>query len=344
MSKPIKVLATHYGPHLDEIAAIWLLRKFGTEEFTGVETAEIKYWDKTDIKQTPEDYEAQGTILLGIGRGKFDEHPDVKKERKEDECCATLVAKHLGIDEEPALKEILEFVKKSDLKMVTDPFNPSVVIKDFHREHPDNPEKAIEWAIVMLEVKYRKQKRFLVETKKEFDEKAQIEDVEINEKTLKLVTIVSDDSQISSLARSKSGCEAAVIIQKSSRGNVQIFPNRKYGISFYDVAQMIRLEEQEVKRQMITTDWEELAKEGKVEGAEEWFFHKEGQFLLNGSSTAPNIPPTQISLERIIELVKIGVNRNQFHKSCDFKRCKSCPWYSWGLHRCRKLRFRQYNS
>jgi len=344
LSKPIKVIATHFRPHLDEITAIWLLRKFGREEFAGIEKAEIQYWNESDIKQKPEDYEAQEIILLGIGRGRFDEHPDSENGRKEDECCATLVARHLGVDEESALKEILNFVKKSDLKACTDSFNPSTVVKDFHREYPDNPEKAIDWAEAMLEVKYRKQEKFLVETKKEFDEKAQVEDVEVNGKTLKVVTVISDNEQIGSFARSKRGCEAAVVIQKNSRGNVQIFPNRRYGILFYDVAQMIRLEEQREKGRLITTDWKELAREGNVKGAEEWFFHEAGQFLLNGSSTAPNVPSTQIPLKQIVKLVKIGISWNQFYENCDPKRCRNCFWQPWGLHRCRKLRYKNHNS
>lgn len=339
-----KIIATHPKPHLDEIAAIWLLRKFGKEKFPGIKHAEIQYWNETDITETPEKYESQGIVLLGIGNGKFDEHPGLENGRKENECCATLIAKYLDIDDDPALEKILKFVLNNDLKASAHPFDLAYVTNVLHRQSPNNPEKIIEWTTTGLEAKYQEQLQFFTATKKEFEKATKIEQIQCNGKTVNLVIAVSDDGQMSKFARSFHGCNAAIVIQKLSSGNVQIFSNKKFKITFYDVAQMLRLEEQKAKGKLITTDWKELATEGKVEGAEEWFFHKEGQLLLNGSFTAPNVPPTQISLKQITELVKIGVNRNQFYKNCDSRGCRNCPWYSWGLHRCRKLRFEKHSK
>ena len=338
MATPIKIIATHLNPHLDEIAGIWLLKKFA-----GI-IAEIQYWDSDKIKKSPEEYEAEGILLLGIGGGKFDEHPSAQNGRKEGECCATLVAKHLGVEEDLALEKILQFVVNNDLKAASHPFDLAYIVKLLHQQFPENPEKVLEWAFVGLEAKYQEQLQFFTTTKDEFFKKAFIETVVVRERTLNVVTIESDDPFLSKFARSSYGCNAAVVIQQRSSGNVQIFPNKKFRIDLHDIAQIIRAEEQKCKGKIITTDWKVLASEGTVDGAEEWFFHEEGQLLLNGSITAPNVPPTRIPLERIQELAKIGIAKGMFQLHCNPQTCWECPWYKWGLHRCRKLRFERFHK
>lgn len=163
-----------------------------------------------------------------------------------------------------------------------------------------------------------------------------------------MICIISDDKQMSKFARSTYGGSAALVIQQKSSGNVQIYTNKKFNLILYDVAQMIRLAEQEAKGKVITREWKTLASEGTVEGAEEWFFHHAGQMLLNGSLTAPGVPPTKLSLEQMKEIVRIGVNPNSFEarfssrcqkRICASTRSNKCPWYGFGLQRCRKIRF-----
>ena len=110
----------------------------------------------------------------------------------------------------------------------------------------------------------------------------------------------------------------------------------------------IRIMEQEAKRDTRTFKFVELGVEGKVAGAEEWFYHKEGQMLLNGSQTATDVPPTRLSLEQIQQAVKIGRDPEAFEKKraldCKSDICTSminnkCPWYAWGLRRCRRIRY-----
>ena len=54
----------------------------------------------------------------------------------------------------------------------------------------------------------------------------------------------------------------------------------------------------------------ELTKEGRIEKVNEWFYfvgEKGGVMILNGSLTAPNVPPSQLSTQQIIESVKAGL-------------------------------------
>lgn len=54
----------------------------------------------------------------------------------------------------------------------------------------------------------------------------------------------------------------------------------------------------------------DLCREGTIESVKEWFYfvgEKRGVMILNGSLTAPDIPPSRLSTEQIIESVKAGL-------------------------------------
>ncbi len=328
----IDFIVVHERPHLDELTAAWLLKRLGKKKFPGIEKAEI-------IIGTADDKNEEA-ILLGIGGGPFDEHPR-EEERKEGECCATLVAKHLGVDDAPALEKILKNVLQNDLHGGGDFLGTANVIKVSNRDL----KKVTDWIFFALDNLYREQAAFWTATKRQFEEVASTEEIPGPNGNLKMVTVMTGDEQIAKYARLNG---AALVIQKQPEGNVQIFTNQKFGLHLYDVVQLIRLAEQERKGEFKTEDWRTLSSEGTVEGSEEWFFHKGIMGLFNGSLSHPDVTPTKLSLKEIKELVKIGVNPAAFEpkraKGCKAGRCigtrkNPCPWYSWGLHRCRKIRY-----
>lgn len=345
MTKQIKIIVTHPRPHLDEIAAIWLFKKFGESLFPGIRYAEIQYWGEEKIKKYPlEECAKQGILLVGIGGGRFDEHPTIENGRRENECAATLTARILGLDEDPLLERILEFTRKTDLKSAPHPFDLAFLVNLRNKQHPDKPEEVIDWTIKALQDFYNQQKEFFGTTKEEFEKKAQIEEIQVGNKNLKLVTIISDNEQIAKFARSKHGCEAAMVIQKNSRGNIGIFTARRFYLDILDLVVMIRIEEQRAKGRFVTGDYAYFSREGTMKEAEEWFYHEGIQALLNGSLTKSDVPPTRIPLEEIKELVKIAMNKNLFYCRHDPKKCRNCRWNKWGLHRCRKLRYQTFHS
>src|SRR3989344_3615266 len=80
----MQTLITHIRPHLDDICAFWLLRRYEP----AAAQAPMEFI-ATDARggAVPED---PGAILVGVGRGEFDEHKgDV------DDCATTLVLKNL---------------------------------------------------------------------------------------------------------------------------------------------------------------------------------------------------------------------------------------------------------
>ena len=349
-----QTIITHEKPHLDEITAIWLLKRFGEVKFPGISKAEIIFWNtggKAPDNQSAEDYEAKGVLLIGVGGGRFDEHPTATKNRKEGECAATLVAKALGINDNPALSIILKFVTDKDLKGSGTPFDLGGVVKTWLQQRPDEPIKAIGWVMVGLDVKYQEQLSFLTETKEEFEKNSYIfQTTGPKGDKIKVAVCRSDDQQINKFARSVYGGNASIVVQQQTTGNVQIFVDGRSGLKLYEVVKLIRLKEQMVKGEIITNNWKELALDGKVAGAEEWYFQESGQMLLNGSLTANGVPPTKLTLDEIIRLIVVGVNPKTFEpmyeKKCQEGICSStkdneCPLYSAGLSRCTTIR---YNS
>ncbi|MBN2464442.1 hypothetical protein JXD38_02290, partial [candidate division WOR-3 bacterium] len=339
-----KRILTHERPHVDEIAAIWLLRKFGEQRFPGIGTATVEFTSIRKLAEAgrkPEDYEAEGTLLLGIGGGRFDEHPTMDEGRKKDDCATTLVAKELGVSDDPSLAKILRFVRAADVEGNASPFDISYVVKLLHARCPEEPHRVIEWALVAIEAKYQEQLRFFTVVKPEFDTKAKVEEIEAGKKRWRVVTVDSDEDGIHKYARSQFGARAAIVIQRRSSGNVAIFGNKQSGVDLREAAKLIRLAEREAKGLDPAPANEKLLAEGYSPGAEEWFYHKQGQMLLNGSLTQTDVPPTRLGLDRIAELVKIGVDPTRVKPLCQSTgRCVGavCDWYAWQLARCARLR------
>jgi len=330
------VVESHDNMHFDEITALFLAEKFASHEF----------FDR---------YCPDGILRLGVEGGPFDEHPVNGEPLKSgNECCTTLIAKALGVIDDPALEKIIRFVINTDLKGAGQPFDLASVVKQLYQKNDSKPEEVIEWATVGLEAKYQEQLRFFGNARNEFLNKAEIEDVQgPGGRILKMVVIVSDEENVCKFARSSHGCNAAIVIQKQLSGNVQIYTNKQLRLVLFDTAQMIRLAEQEAKGQIIVDDWRELASEGKVEGAEEWYFHHGGQMLLNGSLTAKNVPPTKLTLNQIKDIIRVGINPNAFEPKrkieCERGICTStfndpCFWYRIGLMRCRQVRYKMHDE
>ncbi len=353
-------ILTHERPHLDEIVAIWLLRRFGEQRFPGISTARVEFTSIRRLAEAgrkPEDYEAEGTVLVGIGGGRFDEHPTLDEGRKAGDCATTLVARELGVSDDPSLAKILRFVRAADVEGNASPFDISYVVKLLHNRYPDDPHRVIEWALVAIEAKYAEQHRFFTVVKPEFEAKARVEEIEVGKKRLRIVTVDSDEDGIHKYARSEYGARAAIVIQRRSSGNVAVFGNKQAGVDLREAAKLIRLAERQAKglsegtrprsdatdasRMCPQSDDEKLLDEGYAAGAEEWFYHKQGQMLLNGSLTQADVPPTRLSLDRIAELVKIGVDPSRVQPLCQSTgRCIGdvCDWYTWHLARCARLR------
>jgi hypothetical protein len=264
----------------------------------------------------------------------------------EAEYSALHVAQQLKIDQRRDIAQLLRFVAQKPSE--EDLTNLRGIPWLIWFLDPNHPEAAIGWAIQGLDCKHRKQLLFLA-AKPEYKAKAKIQWVPgPYGKKLKVVTVRSDNSEMSRYARSKG---AAVVIQKTRKGNVQIFTDQDvfashdFKMAFRNVAAIIRMEEQKAAGEVITTDWKELRRNDSVLGAERWHLLN-GKMLLNGTKKRKQ-PHTNLGLPPIKKFVAIGLDPQRFEPK-RASRCKKgictstakrpCPWYCYGLGRCKRVR------
>jgi hypothetical protein len=143
-----------------------------------------------------------------------------------------------------------------------------------------------------------------------------------------IVAGMSDNPKFNPRAR-KAG--AAIVIQKNSRGHVQIYFNNKIlspgtivKIS-EDLIEILRMREISLDPTRKMPSKNNLRKPEKIEEVPEWYLfvgEKGGRLILNGSLTAPDVPPTKIEFSEIIEFT-VDVLRNYLENG--FKKPKTKP-------------------
>lgn len=348
-------ILTHVNPHADEHAAIWLLWKFGEAKFPGISTAVVKYiatGGKLPSGKTSAIYEQEGVLLVGVGGGRFDEHPSAGGGRKKEDCACSLVAKELGVEDDPALEAILKAITNNDLKGSASPLDIAHLAKMYHEQHPDDPKRVMRWVHEGLEVRYQYDLRMATEARAEFERNAVTHPVPGPfGKDIRVVCIASDDPQVAAYARKTAGAD--VVIVKKSSGHGTILVDQKSGIKMTDVWRMVRVAERAKNGITAPVERKALEGEGRIPGAEAWWCQPGTQAMLNGSASASDVAPTKLSIDEMFALVEIAMNPNAFEPQragkclsgvCNSSKRNPCPWYGYGLFRCRSVRSRMYEA
>jgi hypothetical protein len=303
-------IITHVWPHLDEIVAIQLLQKHGEALFPGIHAAHIDYSgsDEPIEGKTWQQHEHEGTLLIGIGGGPFDEHPTTTAERKHGQSACMLVAKKLKLDTHPIYKRLIELVTEADQVGVHE-FHIANRLKTSYRLNPKHPEKGVALVSAILDDWEHEQQMFV-------DSRLQLQEIIREHKehilelpnNLKLTMIVveSPSYKMSAAARS---LKVSVLIQKQPSGHVQIFcDHTRHPIHLRKVVAMIRkaecLASGMSEKDITKIDAVMLEREGAIPQAQNWFYQMPGQNILNGSETKPELAPTKIPLAVIVDIVK----------------------------------------
>lgn len=158
----VRLLLLHMLPHLDELVALWIIRKFGLTHFPGVDKAPVKFVER--VPQMASDrIEKSGFLCLGLGLGadrwSIDEHrPNLKgRDRLPGQCTATLAAKRVGEDTNPALKRILDEVLWCDTESGVRYSQLAELVKLLHRFYKGNSAEVVVWLFPALEAIYSQQ-------------------------------------------------------------------------------------------------------------------------------------------------------------------------------------------
>ncbi len=142
--------------------------------------------------------------------------------------------------------------------------------------------------------------------------------------TFPVITIHSDTEHISQAARSKHCGYCTLVLQRNSRGNTAVFLNvtnehvQKEGLNLDNLISMIRVREQ-TRLGHPQSQWDKLAIEGTLRRLRMWYYSKDRDMILNGSVTTPDVKPSRLSLQEILE-----ISQNAFKKDL--------VWKWWGRY------------
>ncbi len=295
----IQEVVTHPHLHLDECGALWAGERFGEDLFPRLLQAKLTFFERHVHldDQSEMSWLQKGVLFLGVRGGMFDDHPH---EQYPEHCTMTLMMSYLGVDQDPALQKVERHVFVADRRPGMHPFHLANLVKDAHRSLsvPD----IYQHVQAFLESQYLAERGFqealtIVRTR---GERKLVQSRRHPKVSLTLyVSDGEDNEDLAKAARHTDGAHAALVILKKTTGHVYIVGTDQFiKNSLAPLAAQLRLAEQEARGHVESTDLEDLAVPDEHPLVREWFlFH--GQ-LMNGSLTAPDVPPTKIMLSRIV--------------------------------------------
>lgn len=265
------VLITHINPHLDDILAIWLLKKYDPK----YQDFEVDFISATHDQG---DQETEEKVFVGTGGGKFDEHKEGLKT-----CAGSLVFDYLKKEgllpkdelEVKALEEMVEWNKKIDTGTIPIEAYDEFSVPAFLRSKDNKKQSSLDDIELgskilerILEVARRKQQSLLDwENRLEFETKFG-----------KSYGVKSDTID-------RPFC-------KRKGGDLFLLVSPKYnGVQFFTPSHEIDL----------SPIYEKVK---KLDPEADWFLHQSHHMVLCGSSSAPDAKPTKLSFEQLIEVAK----------------------------------------
>lgn len=267
----MKTLVTHINPHLDDISAIWLFKKFHPE----IQNAQIEFINASRDAESKDD--SGEKIFFGTGGGKYDEH----KGDLED-CAASLVWKDIkskGLApandiELKALDDLIEWNRLIDLGKGTNydfgPYSVQAFIRSKESTQEDSL-KSYELGEQILD------RIFGLLTKIKQSEIDWEERVEFETKFGKSAAVVSETVDRS-------------FVRNKGFNLILIYDPKFKSAQFFTPSFDIDLES--IYKKLI-----------EAEPDCGWFLHQSHHMVICGSSSAPN-QSTGLTLEQLIEIAK----------------------------------------
>ena len=267
----MKILVTHINPHLDDICAIWLFKKYHPQ----FKDAQIEF---ISAEQGNKGLAGTDKAYIGVGRGQFDEHKEGL-----DTCAGSLVYEYL--------KEG-GYLPKDDISQKA-------------------LEKLVEWNYLVDTGKAPASQfdEFSVQAFircKDGSVESSKSSVELGSRILNRILLVLKRKQQSGMDwekrvefQSKFGKSYALVSETVDRefcreqaGDLFLMYDPKYkSVQFFTSSHEI--------------DLEPIYKRVKqLDPKADWFLHQSHHMVLCGSSSAPDSKPTKLSFERLIEVAK----------------------------------------
>jgi hypothetical protein len=167
-------------------------------------------------------------------------------------------------------------------------------------------------------------------------QKTDVTEIKIRTCRIPLLSIVSDNELIAAAARSKWGGYSALVIQKTTKGNMSVFLNVRHSgvkeerLNLDTMTSFIRFEDLTRHGRHYSGHFKDLAWDGVMPISPLWYYPRDNSILLNGSATTPDIQPTRVTLEKAVE-----ISQHAFHPQL------ASEW--WYRNACQQKR-RETNS
>ena len=316
-ARPIHTIALFPKLQADTAAAVYILKAFGETAFPGIRNAQMVFWSASKEGKTPAQWEQEGYLLIDLG-GQFDHHHANQESGRRTECVATLVAKHLGVENHPALKKLLAWAKRDDLegKGTISPdaldraFGLSGIIMSLNREYAANPTRTLNILLEIIHAHVREEFRRQVEFPQEWQTlqktgKGKLLNLKQGNAELRAAILESDNTSLPGFLRAAEDVD--LIVQRRSSGHTNIITKQLRSIDLKPVVAAIRRAEAQATSVGLNLEQAEWEKPGRVEALPMWFYDDAANTLQNGGVSPQDIPPTRLSLDQIVTILNTEI-------------------------------------
>lgn len=311
-------------PQPDTIIAIFLLRTFGETLFLGISSAKIVVWQHVMAQETEETLLKKGIVLLDIGGGRFDHH-----HRNVRTTASRLVAEHLGIQEDPALKKLLNYAERDDFygkgTISSDPidraFGFSGLLASLNKQYVEYPDYVAEAALPLIAAHYHEQMLQHHFLPHEFADKLARGEVHLlnikqEKKNLKVVVLESEHRSFPGYLRSQNGGAYDVVAQWLPSGHINILTRPAKRVDLRCLIALLRIKELTLRTLPIEQPLKQYTAEGKVASIPEWYFDPATNSLQNGGVNPIETKPTVINRTDLLHILEIGLAKTPWAKIC----------------------------
>lgn len=282
----MKIIVTHMNPDLDAMTGIWLLKRFAGDEWS---EAEIKFvpagatYKNIRVDSDPD------ILHVDVGMGILDHHQFSDKKK----CGAVLVLKYLiknskQFESNEALERMVEVVRDIDWAgylAYPEPtsdrysflFYEHGIIAGLQKIMRNKSDQQMELGLTILDAIYEA-----------FKSKVNAESIVKNEgikfKTKWGKGIAAQTDIFGFVTTAQAQGYPIVVSKGTSKGNIRIhaFEFGKINIDLSGVWETLKHKDQDAT----------------------WFLHSSKKMVLNGSRANPDMIPTKLSLDEVIEILK----------------------------------------
>ncbi|MFA6095442.1 MAG: hypothetical protein WC767_01210 [Candidatus Paceibacterota bacterium] len=315
MAKISKILLPS-RPQSDTTVSIFLVQAFGAKDFGTIEKLAVDSSSGLPAGETFESLLSKGVLALDMGGGEFDHHGKIPAIT-----CSELLAKKLGVLDDPALSKLFQYVRRCDMQgkgiISTDPIDKAFglpgLITALNKTHSDDPTYVVSTMLPLIAAHHEEENRRTKEMPKEFEEavkarKADIFEVRQRDKKLKVIIIETENMSMLGYLRSQMGGAFDVVARRSASGHVNILTRPTKKVDLRSLALVIRLEEGNKRGGALNDDPRHLSSAGKIPEVSNWYYDTATNSLLNGGSNPKDAEPTAIDQFTMRKLIEVGLS------------------------------------